>query len=42
VNAATPDDVFSDDIILPAADGYSPAATLFLPWRGAAEWLEGE
>src|ERR1700750_755373 len=28
------DDVFADDITLPAADGYSLAATLFLP-RGA-------
>src|SRR5258708_30267243 len=28
------DDVFSDDITLPAADGYPLAATLFLP-RGA-------
>ena len=25
------DDVFTDDIIIPAADGYSIAATLFLP-----------
>ena len=28
------DDVFSDDITVPAADGYPLAATLFLP-RGA-------
>ena len=28
------DDVFSDDITLPATDGYPLAATLFLP-RGA-------
>src|ERR1700748_2937272 len=28
------DDVFADDITIPAADGYSLAATLFLP-RGA-------
>jgi predicted alpha/beta hydrolase len=34
VNTATFDDVFADDIIVPAADGYSLAATLFLP-RGA-------
>ena len=31
---ATPDDVFIDDISLPAADGYSLGASLFLP-RGA-------
>ena len=34
MNTATFDDVFADDIIVPAADGYSLAATLFLP-RGA-------
>jgi predicted alpha/beta hydrolase len=34
VNTAAFDDVFADDIIVPAADGYSLAATLFLP-RGA-------
>jgi predicted alpha/beta hydrolase len=31
VSTSTPDDVFSDDITLPAADGYPLAATLFLP-----------
>ncbi|MGY3446293.1 MULTISPECIES: alpha/beta hydrolase family protein [unclassified Bradyrhizobium] len=31
VAEATPDDVFSDDIVVPAADGYPLAATLFLP-----------
>jgi predicted alpha/beta hydrolase len=34
VSEAALDDVFSDDITLPAADGYQLAATLFLP-RGA-------
>jgi len=34
VAEATPDDVFADDITVPAADGYPLAATLFLP-RGA-------
>jgi predicted alpha/beta hydrolase len=34
VTTATLDDVFSDDITIPAMDGYSLAATLFLP-RGA-------
>ncbi|WP_338699520.1 MULTISPECIES: alpha/beta fold hydrolase [unclassified Bradyrhizobium] len=34
VASATLDDVFSDDIVVPAADGYLLAATLFLP-RGA-------
>ncbi|QIG91286.1 alpha/beta fold hydrolase [Bradyrhizobium sp. 6(2017)] len=34
VASATLDDVFSDDIVVPAADGYPLAATLFLP-RGA-------
>jgi predicted alpha/beta hydrolase len=34
VRTSTLDDVFSDDIILPAIDGYPIAATLFLP-RGA-------
>ena len=31
VAAAALDDVFSDDIVVPAADGYPLAATLFLP-----------
>ncbi|MHC2335328.1 alpha/beta hydrolase family protein [Bradyrhizobium sp. USDA 4454] len=31
VAETTPDDVFSDDIVVPAADGYPLAATLFLP-----------
>ncbi|MCC8981364.1 alpha/beta fold hydrolase [Bradyrhizobium acaciae] len=31
VAQATLDDVFSDDIVVPAADGYPLAATLFLP-----------
>jgi predicted alpha/beta hydrolase len=31
VTEAALDDVFTDDIIIPAADGYSIAATLFLP-----------
>ncbi len=31
---ANPEDVFVDDIMLPASDGYMLAATLFLP-RGA-------
>jgi predicted alpha/beta hydrolase len=34
VSTATLDDVFSDDITIPAMDGYPLAATLFLP-RGA-------
>src|SRR6201984_726897 len=32
---AAPDDVFSDDITFPAADGYLLGATLFLPRTGA-------
>ncbi|MGY3129503.1 putative alpha/beta hydrolase [Bradyrhizobium sp. USDA 4501] len=31
VASAALDDVFSDDIVVPAADGYPLAATLFLP-----------
>lgn len=36
VAEALPDDVFADDIMLPASDGYMLAATLFLP-RGAKQ-----
>ena len=34
VAEAKPEDIFVDDVMLPASDGYMLAATLFLP-RGA-------